>query len=47
MLLADVADDWYMYDNSEDNYKLIAKSISGKIEILNFTLYNKISENGF
>ena len=44
---ATVAHDWYMYDNSEENYKLIAKSISGKIEILKFTLYNKISENGF
>lgn len=38
-----LADDWYLYDNSASDYQLVAKSISGEIEISNFEVYNKIT----
>jgi predicted ABC-type ATPase len=40
-----LADDWYIYDNSASSYELIAKNVSGEIEICNFGLYNKITSN--
>jgi predicted ABC-type ATPase len=39
---AEIADDWYLYDNSGGEYKLVAKSIFGIKEIVNFTIYNKV-----
>lgn len=31
---------WYIYNNSTEDYKLIAKNISGEQKIYNFELYN-------
>lgn len=36
-------DDWYVYDNSGKEYELVAKSIGGVKEIINFDVYNKIA----
>ncbi|HEX7847255.1 MAG TPA: zeta toxin family protein, partial [Chitinophagaceae bacterium] len=33
---------WYIYDNSETEYILIAKRVEGKEEIFNFDTYNQI-----
>jgi predicted ABC-type ATPase len=33
---------WYMYDNSDGIYEMIAKNINGKNEIINFDLYKLI-----
>ncbi len=40
-----LTDDWYLYDNSASDYQLVAKSISGEKEIINFELYNKIKRD--
>ena len=37
------ADDWYLYDNSGSKYVLIAKSVEGEKEIINFEVFNKIT----
>jgi len=39
---ASEADSWYIYDNSGNQYLLIAKNIGGNQEIFNFEVYNKI-----
>jgi predicted ABC-type ATPase len=39
---AAISNDWYIYDNSRKTYELIAKSISGQTEILNFELVSKL-----
>jgi predicted ABC-type ATPase len=39
---AEIADSWYIYDNSNTEYKLVAESVYGKEEISNFDVYNKI-----
>ncbi len=36
-------DDWYIYNNSGDNYVLIAKSIAGEKQIFNFEVFNTIN----
>ena len=41
---AEVVDDWYMYNNSGDNYVLIAKSIVGVRQIYNFEVFNLINQ---
>lgn len=43
---ATISNDWYIYNNSDDEYELIAKSIEGKKEILNFELLSKFSSHG-
>jgi predicted ABC-type ATPase len=40
---ADVADDWYIYDNSGSEYELLAKSINNMEEITNFDLFKIIT----
>ena len=42
---AAVADDWYLFDNSGPEYSVIAKSINGNKELINFELYKLISGN--
>ena len=42
---AAVVQNWYLFDNSGNEYQIIAKSINGIKEILNFTVYNEIIEN--
>lgn len=44
---AAMADDWYLLDNSTNEYNLIAKNIAGEKEIINFELYKKISGNEY
>lgn len=39
---ANETDDWYIYDNSGNQYLLVAKNIGGNQEIFNFEVYNKI-----
>jgi predicted ABC-type ATPase len=39
---ASVVQNWYLLDNSGQEYQIIAKSINEIKEILNFTLYKKI-----
>ncbi len=41
---AQEADNWYLYDNSGPEYVLIAKCIEGEREIINFEVFNKITE---
>jgi len=39
------ADDWYIYDNSETEYQLIAKSIANKKDVFNFEVFQKIMKD--
>jgi predicted ABC-type ATPase len=39
---AEIADDWYLYNNSGTEYELVAKCILGNKEITNFDTYNKV-----
>ena len=41
-----LSSDWYIYDNSNKEYELVAKSIAGQKEIINFETYNKLNSNG-
>jgi predicted ABC-type ATPase len=43
---AAISNDWYIYNNSDDEYELIAKSIEGKKEILNFEIFSKLNSHG-
>ena len=38
-----VADDWYVFDNSGTEYALVAKSVAGETEIINFEIYQKLT----
>lgn len=38
----DVVDDWYIYDNSESYYELIAKFVNDEQTIQNHVVFNKI-----
>lgn len=38
-----VADDWYVFDNSGTEYELVAKSIAGEAQIVNFGVYQKLT----
>ncbi len=40
---ASQSNDWYVYDNSGTEYKLLARSIAGDAEIFNFEIFNKIA----
>lgn len=40
-----LADDWYIYDNSGTEYKLVAKSIEGQADILSLDIYNNLNKN--
>lgn len=42
-LYANVAHDWYLYDNSGSAYELVAKSVDKREEIINFDLFKKIT----
>jgi predicted ABC-type ATPase len=42
-----LADDWYLFDNSGSEYKLVAKSVAENKEIINFDLYKKIAGNEY
>lgn len=44
---AGLADDWYIFDNSGSEYKLVAKKVNEKKEIINFDLYKKIAGNDY
>jgi predicted ABC-type ATPase len=44
---ASIADDWYLLDNSKPQYNIIAKSISGQKEIINFDVFKMIDNNEF
>lgn len=37
--------DWYIFDNSHTEYKLIARSVEKTMEIFNFEVFNKFSLN--
>jgi predicted ABC-type ATPase len=37
-----LADDWYVFDNSGTEYVLVAKGIAGQTEIYNFEIYQKL-----
>jgi predicted ABC-type ATPase len=39
---AELADDWYLYNNSGTEYELVAKCITGNKEITNFDIYNEV-----
>lgn len=41
-----LADDWYVFDNSGTEYVLIAKSIAGETEIHSFEVYQKLTNHG-
>jgi predicted ABC-type ATPase len=41
-----LSSDWYIYDNSDKEYRLVVKSIAGQKEIINFETYNKLNSNG-
>ncbi len=43
---AELADDWYLFDNSAGEFELAAKKIAENKEIINFDLYKKIAGNG-
>lgn len=38
----ELVDDWYIYDNSESYYELIAKCVNAEKIIINFETYFKI-----
>lgn len=42
----DLVDDWYLYDNSESYYELIAKRVNAEQIILNFEKYNQLLNYG-
>ncbi len=42
----DLVDDWYLYDNSQSYYELIAKRVNTEQIILNFEKYNQIINYG-
>jgi predicted ABC-type ATPase len=42
----ELVDSWYLYDNSESFYELIAKKITGKPIILNFEKYRQLMKYG-
>ena len=39
-----LADDWYIYDNSGTEYKLVAKSIAGQAAIFRLDTYNNLNK---
>lgn len=41
-----LADDWYVYDNSGAAYVLVAKSVGGEEQIINFEIYQKLTTYG-
>ena len=41
-----LADDWYVYDNSSAEYVLVAKSVGGEEQIINFEIYQKLATYG-
>lgn len=41
-----LADDWYIFDNSGTEYVLVAKSVAGDTEIFNFEIYQKLTTYG-
>jgi predicted ABC-type ATPase len=40
-----LADQWYIYDNSETSFQLIARSINKEEKIFNFEIFGKIFSN--
>jgi predicted ABC-type ATPase len=42
-----IVDDWYLWDNSKPEYNIIAKSLNGLKEIINFDVFKKINNNEF
>jgi predicted ABC-type ATPase len=42
---SEIVDDWYVLDNSKPEYNIIAKSINGKKEIINFDVFKMIDKN--
>ena len=40
------AEEWYLLDNSKSEYCIIAKSLNGEQEIINFKLFNFIYNYG-
>ena len=40
---ADLANKWYVYNNSGSVYELVAKFLDEELEVYNFDVYNKIS----
>ncbi len=43
---AQISDDWYIYDNSGSEYKLVAKKVFDNQEVFNFDVFNKIINCG-
>jgi predicted ABC-type ATPase len=41
-----LADEWYVFDNSGTKYVLVAKQIEGDTEISNFDIYQKLMTYG-
>lgn len=41
-----LADDWYVFDNSGTEYVLVGRSIAGKTQIDNFAIYHKLISYG-
>jgi predicted ABC-type ATPase len=46
MTYMQLANEWYVFDNSGTEYVLVAKSIEGKTEIHNFEIYQKLITYG-
>jgi predicted ABC-type ATPase len=44
---AAMVDDWYVLDNSKPEYNIIAKSVNGQKEIINFDVFKMIDNNEF
>jgi predicted ABC-type ATPase len=42
---ANIVDDWYVLDNSKPEFKIVAKSINGQKEIINFDVFKKIEND--
>jgi predicted ABC-type ATPase len=42
-----IVKNWYLLNNSGDNYLMVAKNVDGIIEILNFNLYKKLFADEF
>lgn len=45
-IFARLSDDWYLFDNSGSEYKLVAAKVNNSEEINNFDLYSKILQYG-
>jgi len=46
LMYQQLANDWYVFDNSGTEYVPVAKGIAGEVEIFNFEIYQKLTSDG-